>query len=255
MDELIAHLSEKTYAYGTIRAENQNLLFTISELKTRLTNVEKGMNAESSVRRSMNRDSHVKDSVLANSKKPAKKVAVYVRKKKQTDITSETVISNKENVIDIDVAKAHKAKTLLCVSSKSSITHSNFPSDHSKLELLHMDLCGPMRVASINGKKYILVIVDNYSRYTWVYFLHSKDETPEIIKKFIAQAQLNYKAKVYKISTDNGIEFKNATLKAHYEKLGIMQQFSAARTPHQNGVVESRNQTLVEAARTMLIFS
>ncbi|GJS84891.1 retrovirus-related pol polyprotein from transposon TNT 1-94 [Tanacetum coccineum] len=462
------------------------------------------MNAASSVRRPMNRDSHVKDSVLANSKKPAKKVAVYVRKNKQTDNTSENVISNKENVIDVDVANASKAKTLLCVScmqnvlipchdncfanyklnvhsnvrrtlstksrtpksydttyvvhktrfskestlsksldttyvvskpkidvgstskandkvsstkkrnlrdkslstymknkirtsqiwqkwfeskpnvvwspvntkpngqnSRSSekqsvvqivlwivdsgcskhmtgdrsllknfiekfmgtvrfgndnfaaitgygdyiqgnitichvyyvegesnlytisisdmaasspvclmskatstkswlwhrrLSHLNFgtindltrldlvdglpkfkygkdhlcsacergkskkashplklvPSDHSKLELLHMDLCGPMRVASINGKKYILVIVDDYSRYTWVYFLHSKDETPEIIKKFIAQAQLNYKAKVCKIRTDN---------------------------------VERRNRTLVEAARTMLIFS
>ncbi|GKB71516.1 retrovirus-related pol polyprotein from transposon TNT 1-94 [Tanacetum coccineum] len=112
-----------------------------------------------------------------------------------------------------------------------------------------------MRVASINGKKYILVIVDDYSRYTWVYFLHSKYETPEIIKKFIAQAQLNYKAKVCKIRTENGTEFKNATLKAYYEKLGIMQQFSTARTPQQNGVVERRNRTLVEAARTMLIFS
>ncbi|GJV98667.1 retrovirus-related pol polyprotein from transposon TNT 1-94 [Tanacetum coccineum] len=129
------------------------------------------------------------------------------------------------------------------------------PSYHSKLELLHMDLCGPMRVASINGKKYIIVIVDDYFRYTWVYFLHSKDETPEIIKKFIAQAQLNYKAKVCKIHTDNGTEFKNATLKAHYEKLGIMQQFSTARTPQQNRVVERRNCTLVEAARTILIFS
>ncbi|GJY19400.1 retrovirus-related pol polyprotein from transposon TNT 1-94 [Tanacetum coccineum] len=101
-----------------------------------------------------------------------------------------------------------------------------------------MDLCGPIRVASVNGKKYILVIVDDFSRLTWVYFLRSKDETPEIIKKFIAQAQLNYKAKVCKIRTDNGIEFKNATLKAHYEKLGIMQQFLIARTPQQNGVVE-----------------
>ncbi|GJT87084.1 retrovirus-related pol polyprotein from transposon TNT 1-94 [Tanacetum coccineum] len=117
-----------------------------------------------------------------------------------------------------------------------------------------MDLCGPMRVASVNGKKYILVIVDDFSRFTWVYFLCSKDETPEIIKKFIAQAQLNYKAKVCKIQTDNGTEFKNATLKAYYEKLGIMQQFSIARTPQQNGVVERRNRTLVEAARTMLIF-
>ncbi|GKD46371.1 retrovirus-related pol polyprotein from transposon TNT 1-94 [Tanacetum coccineum] len=108
-------------------------------------------------------------------------------------------------------------------SKKASHPLKLVPSDHSKLELLHMDLCGPMRVASINGKKYILVIMDDYSRYTWVYFLHSKDETPEIIKKFITQAQLNYKAKVCKIRTDN--------------------------------VVERRNRTLVEAARTMLIFS
>ncbi|GJW04640.1 retrovirus-related pol polyprotein from transposon TNT 1-94 [Tanacetum coccineum] len=91
-------------------------------------------------------------------------------------------------------------------SKKASHPPKLVPSDHSKLELLHMDLCGPMRVASINGKKYILVIVDDYSRYTWVYFLHSKDETPEIIKKFIAQAQLNYKAKVCKIRTNNGTE-------------------------------------------------
>ncbi|GKB04768.1 retrovirus-related pol polyprotein from transposon TNT 1-94 [Tanacetum coccineum] len=108
-------------------------------------------------------------------------------------------------------------------SKKASHPPKLVSSNHSKLELLHMDLCGPMRVASINGKKYILVIVDDYSHYTWVYFLHSKDETPKIIKKFITQAQLNYKAKVCKILTNNGIEFKNETLKAHYEKLGIMQ--------------------------------
>ncbi|GJW01850.1 integrase, catalytic region, zinc finger, CCHC-type containing protein [Tanacetum coccineum] len=313
-----------------------------------------GMNDASSVRRLMNKDSHVKNSVLANFKNSAKKVTVYVRKNKQTNDTSANVISNKENVIDANVANASKAKTLLCVScmenmlipchdkfskpkidvgsiskvkhkvvqiilwnvdsgcskhmtgdrsllrnfiekfmgivrfgidnfaaitgyndymqgnitichvyyveggreynfytisisdmvassliclmSKATSTkswlwhrrlsHLNFgtindltrldlvdglpkfkygkdhicsayergkkskkashppklvPSDHSKLELLHMDLCGPMRV----------------------YFLHSKDETLEIIKKFIAQAQLNYKAKVCKIRTDN----------------------------------------------------
>ncbi|GKD45737.1 retrovirus-related pol polyprotein from transposon TNT 1-94, partial [Tanacetum coccineum] len=133
MDELIAHVSEKTYAYGAIRAENQNLLITIYELKTRLANVEKGksvntkfdktngMNAASSVRRPMNKDSHVKNSVLANSKKPAKKVAVYVRKNKQTDNTFENVISNKENVIDDDVANASQAKTLLCVSCMQNV--------------------------------------------------------------------------------------------------------------------------------------
>ncbi|GJZ58610.1 hypothetical protein Tco_0614104 [Tanacetum coccineum] len=110
MDELISHVSEKTYAYGVIRAENQNLLFTISELKTRLANVEKGMNDASSVRRPMNRDSHVKNSVLANSKKPAKKVAVYVRKNNKQITHLKMLSQTKENVNMIDVANASKAK-------------------------------------------------------------------------------------------------------------------------------------------------
>ncbi|GJV55232.1 retrovirus-related pol polyprotein from transposon TNT 1-94, partial [Tanacetum coccineum] len=101
-------------------------------------------------------------------------------------------------------------------SKKVSHLPKLVPSSHSNLELLHMDLCGPMRVASINGKKYIHVIVDDYSRFTWVYFLHIKDETPKIIKKFIAQVQLNSDAKIHRI---NDTEFKNATLKDYYEKL------------------------------------
>ncbi|GKC74004.1 hypothetical protein Tco_1119887 [Tanacetum coccineum] len=80
-----------------------------------------GMNAASSVRRPMNRDSHVKNSVLVNSKNSAKKVAVYVRKNKQTDNKSANVISNKENVNDVNVANADKAKTLLCVSCMQNV--------------------------------------------------------------------------------------------------------------------------------------
>ncbi|GJW43017.1 retrovirus-related pol polyprotein from transposon TNT 1-94 [Tanacetum coccineum] len=161
---------------------------------------------------------------------------------------------------DVDLEVALRGITFVMLVKKEKGRKASHPlklvsSDHSKLELLHMDLCGPMRVASINRKKLILVIVDDYSRYTWVYFLHSKDETLKIIKKFIAQANELKSQKFAKIRTDNGTEFKNATLKAHYEKLGIMQQFSTARTPQQNGVVERRNRTLVEAARTMLIFS
>ncbi|GJZ80270.1 retrovirus-related pol polyprotein from transposon TNT 1-94 [Tanacetum coccineum] len=121
IDELIVHVSEKTYAYGVICAKNQNLLSTISELKTRLEKVEKGMNATSRVRRPMSRDSHVAHSVLDNSKKAAKNVAVYVRKNKQTDNTSVNVISNKENIINVDVTNASKAKTLLCVSCMQNV--------------------------------------------------------------------------------------------------------------------------------------
>nr|GEV14909.1 retrovirus-related Pol polyprotein from transposon TNT 1-94 [Tanacetum cinerariifolium] len=134
-----------------------------------------------------------------------------------------TINDSRLDLVD-DLPKLKYEKDHLCFVCKSgkSKEASNplklVSSDNSKLELLHIDLCGSMRVALINRKKYILEIVDDYSRYTWVYFLHSKDETPEIIKKFIAQAQLIYKAKVCKIHTDNGTEFKNPTLKAHYEK-------------------------------------
>ncbi|GJZ89072.1 retrovirus-related pol polyprotein from transposon TNT 1-94 [Tanacetum coccineum] len=115
-----------------------------------------------------------------------------------------------------------------------------------------MDLCGLMRVASINRKKYILVIVDDYSRYTWTLFLRSKDETPEVLKDFLTMIQRNLQAPVISVRTDRGTEFLNKTLNAFFKEEGIEHQTSTPRTPEQNGVVERRNRTLVEAARTML---
>ncbi|GJR84260.1 retrovirus-related pol polyprotein from transposon TNT 1-94 [Tanacetum coccineum] len=110
------------------------------------------------------------------------------------------------------------------------------PSSKGRLNLLHMDLCGPMRVESINGKKYILVIVDDYSRYTWTLFLRSKDETPEVpktfskddlTKSFLAQ-------KVITVRTNKGTEFLNKTLHAYLKEEGIEHQTSTPRTPEQN---------------------
>ncbi|GJX70976.1 retrovirus-related pol polyprotein from transposon TNT 1-94 [Tanacetum coccineum] len=123
------------------------------------------------------------------------------------------------------------------------------------LHTLHMDLCGPIRVQIINGKKYILVIVDDYSRFTWVKFLRSKDETPEFIIKFLKQIQVGLNKTVRYICTDNGTEFVNHILTEYYESVGIFHQKSVMRTPQQNGVIEIQNRTLVEAAQTMLIFS
>nr|GEU40911.1 integrase, catalytic region, zinc finger, CCHC-type, peptidase aspartic, catalytic [Tanacetum cinerariifolium] len=123
------------------------------------------------------------------------------------------------------------------------------------LHTLHMDLCVPMRVQSINGKKYILVIVDDYSRFTWVKFLRSKDETPEFVIKFLKQIQVGLNKTVRYIRTDNGTEFVNQVLTEFYESVSIFHQKSVPRTPQQNDIVERRNRTLVEAARTMLIFS
>ncbi|GJX07794.1 putative ribonuclease H-like domain-containing protein [Tanacetum coccineum] len=127
--------------------------------------------------------------------------------------------------------------------------------NQEKLYLLHMDLCGPMRVASVNGKKYILVIIDDYSRFTWVKCLRSKDEAPDFIIKFLKMIQVRLKVPVRRIRTDNGTEFVNHTLREYYEKVGISHETSVARSPQQNGVVERRNRTLIEAARTMLIYA
>ncbi|KAJ9558101.1 hypothetical protein OSB04_012715 [Centaurea solstitialis] len=123
------------------------------------------------------------------------------------------------------------------------------------LQLLHMDLCGPMRVQSINGRKYVLVIVDDFSRYTWVNFLRSKDGASDIIISFIRNVQVRLQLPVQVIRTDNGTEFKNRKLDSFLDSVGITHTFSAARTPQQNGVVERKNRTLVEATRTMLTFS
>ncbi|GJS22472.1 integrase, catalytic region, zinc finger, CCHC-type containing protein [Tanacetum coccineum] len=113
----------------------------------------------------------------------------------------------------------------------------------------------PMRIQTINGKKYILVIIDDYSRFTWVKFLRSKDETSEVVIKFLKQIQVGLNKTVRNIRTDNGTEFVNKDFTYYYERVGIFHQKIVLRTPQQNDVVERRNRTLVEAARTMLIFS
>nr|GFA68872.1 retrovirus-related Pol polyprotein from transposon TNT 1-94 [Tanacetum cinerariifolium] len=118
-----------------------------------------------------------------------------------------------------------------------------------------MDLYGPMRVQTINEKKYIIVIVDDYTRFTWVKFLRSKDENPEVVIKFLKQIQIGLNKTVRFICTDNGTEFVNHDLTHYYESVGIFHQKLVPRTPQQNGIVKRRNRTLIEAARTMLIFS
>nr|GEW05256.1 hypothetical protein [Tanacetum cinerariifolium] len=129
--------------------------------------------------------------------------------------------------------------------------HKSENTNQEKLYLLHMDLCGPIRVASVNEKKYILVIVDDYSRFTWVKCLRSKDEALDFIIKFLKMIQVQLKVPVQSIRIDNETEFVNQTLREYYEKVGISHETFFSRSPQQNGVVERRNHTLIEAARTI----
>ncbi|GJU36534.1 putative ribonuclease H-like domain-containing protein [Tanacetum coccineum] len=138
--------------------------------------------------------------------------------------------------------KQHKASCK--AKSVSSISHS--------LQLLHMDLFGPTSVRSLNHKTYCLVITDDFSRFSWVFFLRTKDETSAILKDFIRQIENQLNQKVKTIRSDNGTEFKNKDVIEFCGSKGIKREYSNARTLQQNGVAERKNRTLIEAARTML---
>ncbi|KAK1611638.1 hypothetical protein QYE76_035311 [Lolium multiflorum] len=130
--------------------------------------------------------------------------------------------------------------------TKSIITTSR------PLELLHLDLFGPSHYDTLGGSKYGFVIVDDYSRYSWVFLLKSKDETYKEFIIFAKKAQRMYESEMKAISTDNGTEFKNYTMQEFVDDEGIKHEFSAPYTPQQNGVVERKNRTIIEMARTML---
>ncbi|GJS26254.1 retrovirus-related pol polyprotein from transposon TNT 1-94 [Tanacetum coccineum] len=172
--------------------------------------------------------SKVLPSVSANNKEPSKSWGSII-----SDVPSYSLNECRSSKLSSGLLKLKFEKDHLCSacamgkSKKKPHKPKSEDTNQEKLYLLHMDLCGPMRVASVNGKKYILVIVDDYSRFTWVKFLR----------------------------TDNGTEFVNQTLREYYEKVGISHETSVARSPQQNGVVERRNRTLIEAARTMLIYA
>jgi transposase InsO family protein len=130
--------------------------------------------------------------------------------------------------------------------------HKNIMTTDRPLELLHMDLFGSIAYISIGGSKYCLVIVDNYSRFTWVFFLQEKSQTQEILKRFLRWAQNEFGLRIKKIRSDNGTEFKNSQIEGFLEEEGIKREFSSPYTPQQNGVVERKNRTLLGMARTML---
>ncbi|GJY06655.1 putative ribonuclease H-like domain-containing protein [Tanacetum coccineum] len=152
------------------------------------------------------------------------------------------VAKNDHTCVACQKGKQHKASCKAKIDR--FVTHP--------LHTLHMDLFGPTSVRSINHASYCLVIIDDCSRFCWVFFLAKKDETSDILKTFIRQIenQLNQKVKI--IRTDNGTEFKNRVMLEFCGEKGIKQEFSNARTPQQNGVAERMNRTLIEAARTML---
>ncbi|GJX28644.1 putative ribonuclease H-like domain-containing protein [Tanacetum coccineum] len=153
------------------------------------------------------------------------------------------LFTNEHNCVACNKGKQHKAsyKAITAVSIISA-----------PLQLLHMNLFGPTSIRSIDHKYYSLVVTDDFSRFTWVFFLGTKDETYGILKDFITFIENQLTKKVKAIRCDNGTEFKNSKLIELCRSKGIRRDYSNARTPQQNGVAERKNRTLIEAARTML---
>ena len=106
------------------------------------------------------------------------------------------------------------------------------------LELLHIDLMGPARVQSLGGKKYILVVVDDFTRYSWVVLLKDKAEAPEKMIHLCKKLQVEKDTVVAKVKSDHGKEFVNTKLATFYNDQGTHQEFSSPKTLQQNGIVE-----------------
>jgi transposase InsO family protein len=114
-----------------------------------------------------------------------------------------------------------------------------------------MDLFGPIVYISIGGNKYGLVIVDDFSYFTWILFLQDKIEAKGLVNKFIRRVQNEFELKVKNIRSENGSEFSNTQVEKFLDEEGIKHELSTPYTPQQNGIVERKNRTLIEAARTM----
>nr|GEU58745.1 hypothetical protein [Tanacetum cinerariifolium] len=161
---------------------------------------------------------------------------VWLWHRRLSHLNFDTINLLSKNDIVIGLPKLKFVKDHLCSSyelgkaKRKSFQTKITPSSKKRLQLLHMDLCGPMRT----------------------HLLRSKDETPEVLIDFLRLVQRGLHAQVRTVRTDKGTEYLNKTLHAYFAAEGINHQTSVSQTPKQNGIVERRNRTLVEAARTML---
>ena len=119
------------------------------------------------------------------------------------------------------------------------------------LELLHLDLMGPTRTKFLGSKRYIMVVVDDFTRNTWVILLRSKSNALEHIEALCTRLQKENSLKIDRNRSDHDKEFENSYMELFCTRSGISQEFSAPITPQQNSVVERKNRVIQEMARAM----
>lgn len=165
-------------------------------------------------------------------------------------------LSLNKMVIGLPSLKSSQKICTVCLTGKQhrmSVPKRSLWRASKQLQLVHSDLCGPIKPASNNGKRYILSFIDDLTRKAWVYFLHEKSETFAIFKSFKACVEKELGAYITCLRTDRGGEFCSKEFKEFCESQGIRRQLTAAFTPQQNGVAERKNRTIMNAVRSMLI--
>jgi hypothetical protein len=136
--------------------------------------------------------------------------------------------------------------------TKTQFKSKSFTSTEKPLQLVHMDLCGPSRQEGIGKENYFMLIIDDYSRITWVSFLKEKAEEFEKFKKFKALTENQTGKRLKAVTSDRGGEFMSSDFKEFYNKHGIKREYTIARTPKQNGVAKRKNRAVQQMARSMM---
>ena len=159
-----------------------------------------------------------------------------------------SIVSKHESILGIP--KLNRLSNVVCrpcqLGKQTKAKHSGTQTSTTSrpLELLHLDLMGPNRTETLGGNRYIMVVVDDFTRYTWVTLLRSKSEAPKHIEALCTRLQNEKSLKIDQIRSDHGKEFENSYIGSFCTRLGISQEFAAPITPQQNGVVERKNKVI-----------
>jgi hypothetical protein len=168
------------------------------------------------------------------------------------------IIKLKNNGAVKDLPKISKPYDSVCKPcqigklTRTQFKSKTFPSTEKPLQLVHMDLCGPSRKEGTGRENYFMLIIDDYSRLTWVAFLKEKSEALEKFKVFKALTENQTGKRIKAVRSDRGGEFSSGSFKEFCDKNGIKREYTIPRTPQQNGVVERQNRSVQQMARSMM---
>lgn len=161
-----------------------------------------------------------------------------------------------ELAADLNITKCnHNEICEICIQNKKTrdpFPQESFTKTYEKLDLIHTDVCGPLQIPTPRGNKYILTLIDDYSRYCYIYLIEHKSDVKEKIIEFIEIMKTQHSKVPKIIRSDRGGEYMKNELHKYFKDNGILTQFTVPKTPQQNGVAERKNRTLIEMVRCML---